>query len=49
MTINENEGHGRLDGKINGPPLINIPVCRFRFPKFHMDETKLIKGITKDS
>ena len=31
------------------PDLINIPVCRFRFPKFPLDETRLIKGVTKDT
>ena len=49
MTIKSNEGHGRLDNMINGPDLINIPVCRFRFPKFPLDETKLVFGIPKDT
>ena len=29
ITINENEGHGRLDGSIKGPELKNISLCRF--------------------
>ena len=48
ITIKENEGHGRLEGMIRGPELLNIPVCRFKFPKFPLDETKLVLGITKD-
>ena len=49
LTIKENEGHGRLDGKVKGTAITNIPVCRFRFPRFPLDETKLIKGIPKDT
>ena len=48
MTIKEGEGHGRQDGIIKGPQLYNISICRFRFPKFPMDETKLILGMSKD-
>ena len=48
MTLKEHEGHGKLSGFIKGPELTNIPVCRFRFPRFPMDETKLILGISKD-
>ena len=49
ISIKETEGHGRLDGQVKGPALINIPVCRFRFPKFPLDETRLIKGVNKDA
>ena len=49
ITIKENEGHGRLDGLIKGQELANVPVCRFKFPKFPMDETKMILGISKDT
>jgi hypothetical protein len=49
ITIKEGEGHGRLSGHMKGPELRNIPVCRFRFPRFPMDETKLILGISKDA
>ena len=38
ITIKANEGHGRLDGIKNGPDLSNIPICRFHFPKFPLDE-----------
>ena len=48
MTLKEHEGHGKFSGFIKGPELTNIPVCRFRFPRFPMDETKLILGISKD-
>ena len=49
LTIRENEGHGRLDGTVKGLQLSNIPVCRFRFPKFPLDETSLIRGMSKDT
>ena len=49
MTIKENEGFGRLDGCIKGPVLSNISVCRFRFPKFPLNETKVILGLPKDA
>ena len=49
MTVKETEGYGRLDGKVKGPALQNIPVCRFKFPKFPLDETKLIRGMSKDT
>ena len=49
LTIMENEGHGRLDGTVKGLQLSNIPVCRFRFPKFPLDETSLIRGMSKDT
>ena len=29
--------------------MTNVPVCRFKFPKFPLDETKLILGIPKDT
>ena len=49
ITIKENEGHGRLDGIRNGPALTNISVCRFKFPKFPLNETRLVMGIPKDT
>ena len=49
LTIKSNEGHGRLDGKQEGPVLSNITVCRFKFPKFPLDETQLILGIPIDT
>ena len=48
ITIKDNEGHGRLDGTIKGPELKNIPVCRFKIPRFPLDETKLVLAISKD-
>ena len=49
LTIKENEGHGRLDGCVKGPELTNISVCRFRFPQFPLNETKVVLGLSKDS
>ena len=48
ITIKENEGHGRLDGKSKGPELRNIPVCRFHFPKWPMNETKVVLQVSKE-
>ena len=48
LTIKETEGHGRFDGQLKGVELSNIQVCRFRFPKFPLDETKVVRGISKD-
>ena len=49
FTIKESEGHGKLDGIKYGQVLSNITVCRFKFPKFPLDETRLILGIPKDT
>ena len=49
LTIRETEGHGRQDGHIKGPALINIPICRFRFPRFPLNETKVVLGLPKDA
>ena len=49
ITIRGNEGFGRLDGIKNGQALSNITVCRFKFPKFPLNETKLVLGIPKDT
>ena len=38
MTINENKGHGRLDGIIKDQEMKNISLCRFKFPKFPLDD-----------
>jgi hypothetical protein len=48
ITIGAKEGHGKYDGIKCGPDLINIPLCRFNFPKYPMDETRLISGMSKD-
>ena len=42
VTIKEQEGFGRLDGKLKGPVLRNVPICRYNFPKFPMNETILV-------
>ena len=49
ITIKKTEGHGRLDGHVTGNELTNIPICRFKFPKFPLDETKVIIGMPKDT
>ena len=49
LTIKKIEGHGRLDGKKEGPVLSNIEACRFKFPKFPLDQTCLVLGIPKDT
>ena len=49
ITIKEMEGHGKFDGYKKGPELRNIPVCRFKIPKFPLDETKLILRLPKDT
>ena len=49
ITIKETEGHGRLEGRVKGQLLQDIPVCRFKFPKFPLDETKLVKGMSKET
>ena len=46
MMIHENEGHGRFDNKIESEPISNVPICRFNYPQFPMDETTLIPGIS---
>ena len=48
ITVRKNEGHGRLDGKIEGPKISDYVECRFNFPQFPMNRTRLILGIPKD-
>ena len=48
ITIKANEGHGRLDEKIEGQKISDYTDCRFKFPQFPMNTTKLILGIPKD-
>ena len=38
-----------MDNISKGPELKDIPICRFRFPKFPLDKTKLVFGIPKDT
>ena len=47
IKIKSNEGHGRLDGRIEGPK-IDTTDCRFNFPQFPLNKTQLILGIPKD-
>ena len=48
LTIDEGEGHGRLDGIKKGAKLMNIIICRFNFPKYPMPRTLLIPAMSKD-
>ena len=47
INIAANEGHGRLDGKIEGE-FLTVPVCRFNFPKNPIDKTEFILAFPKD-
>ena len=47
IKIASNEGHGRLDGKIEGE-FLTVPVCRFNFPKNPIDKTEFILAFSKD-
>ena len=49
ITIKNNEGHGNMDSKKDGPVLSDITLCRFTFPKFPLDETQLVLGTPKDA
>ena len=48
ITINADEGHGKFDGQKNGQELREIPLCRFNFPKYPMEKTKLILSMSKE-
>jgi hypothetical protein len=48
ININEDEGHGRRDGKIKGPRIDNYVHCRFNFPQFPLNRTTFILGMSKD-
>jgi len=48
ITIRENEGHGRLNGKVEGLKIQDYTECRFKFPQFPMNKTRLILGAPKD-
>ena len=47
IIIQEDEGHGRFDKRMNGPKL-ECQKCRFNVPFFPLDETTFLQGITKD-
>ena len=42
ICIKRGEGHGRMDGIIDGEELI-IPVCRHNFPKFPVLQTTIVR------
>ena len=46
--MKKNEGHGRHDGKKEGPNINNYVHCRFNFPQFPMNKTTFILGISKE-
>ena len=48
ITVRKLEGHGRLDGKIEGQQISGYFECRFNFPQFPMNRTRLILGASKD-
>ena len=48
LTIRGNEGHGRLDGKIEGNKISNYLECRFNFPQYPLNRTVFIPGMSKD-
>ena len=48
ITIKSNEGHGIDFGPVSKIELQNIPICRFQYPRFPMDETRLILGVSND-
>ena len=44
ICIKRGEGHGRMDGIIDGEELI-IPVCRHSFPKFPVLQTTIVRKL----
>ena len=47
FTIRKHEGHGKNDGKFEGPKISNYVHCRYNFPQFPLNRTKLILGMSK--
>ena len=47
LRINEDEGHGRLDGKTKESGM-TVDLCRYNFPKNPSDETCFIHAFPKD-
>jgi len=47
-NIHADEGLGINEPRNSGLELINIPVCRFNFPKFPLDKTEVVLGFKKD-
>ena len=48
ITIKSNEGHGIDFGPVSEIELQNIPICRFQYPRFPLNETRLILGVSND-
>ena len=48
VTIKDDEGHGRLDGKTKDDAL-TFPSCRYNFPRNPLDKTEFIYGFPKDT
>ncbi len=48
LTIQANEGHGKLDGLKEENEMFQVPLCRYRFPRIPMAKTKLIFAFSKD-
>jgi hypothetical protein len=47
LIIRENEGHGRLAGKLTGESILSI-FCRYNYPHNPIDETLFLLGLPKD-
>ena len=47
LRIPGNQGHGRMDGKIDDEGM-TVPACRYNFPKNPSDETCFIAAFPKD-
>ena len=47
IRIQENEGHGRLDGQIK-EEMILVPVCRFNHPRNPIDKTEFMFGFPEN-
>ena len=48
ITIQEDEGHGRYDGKKKEKKISNYVHCRFNFPHFPLNKTTFTLGLPKD-
>ena len=48
ITIKSDEGHGRRDGLVEEEAIENVRACRFKFPRFPSDETKVVLALSKD-
>jgi len=48
ITIKSDEGHGRRDGVAEEEAIENVRACRFKYPHFPSDETKIVLALSKD-